>query len=73
MHIGRFIREQVDKQEKTVVWLANQLSCSRTNIYKIYERPSIDTGLLLRISQILNYDFFALYTHEVDKQETDCP
>lgn len=69
MHIGQLIREQVDRQGKSVVWLANQLSCSRTNIYKIYERPSIDTGLLLRISQVLNFDFFALYTDKVDKQE----
>lgn len=69
MHIGKLIREQVDRQGKSVVWLANQLSCSRTNIYKIYERPSIDTGLLLRISQVLNFDFFALYTDKVDKQE----
>ena len=69
MHIGKLIREQVDRQGKSVVWLANQLSCSRTNIYKIYERPSIDTGLLLRISLVLNFDFFALYTDKVDKQE----
>ena len=69
MHIGKLIREQVDRQGKSVVWLANQLSCSRTNIYKIYERPSIDTGLLLRISQVLNFDFFALYTDKVDRQE----
>lgn len=69
MHIGKLIREQVDRQGKSVVWLANQLSCSRTNIYKIYERPSIDTGLLLRISLVLNFNFFALYTDKVDKQE----
>lgn len=69
MHIGKLIREQVDRQGKSVVWLANQLSCSRTNIYKIYERPSIDTGLLLRISQVLNFDFFTLYTDKMDKQE----
>ena len=69
MHIGKLIREQVDRQGKSVVWLASQLSCSRTNIYKIYERPSIDTGLLLRISQVLNFDFFALYTDKVDRQE----
>ena len=65
MHIGKLIREQVEKQDKTVVWLAEQLSCSRTNIYKIYERPSIDTGLLLRISKVLGYNFFRLYTEKL--------
>ena len=69
MHIGKLIREQVDSQGKSVVWLANQLSCSRTNVYKIYERPSIDTGLLLRISLILHYNFFAPYSEKVERQE----
>ena len=66
MHIGNLIKEQVKKQERTVVWLAEQLACSRTNIYKIYERPSIDTGLLLRISVLLDYDFFSLYSKMVE-------
>lgn len=69
MHIGKLIREQVEKQDKSVVWLAEQLACSRTNIYKIYERSSIDTGLLLRISQVLNYDFFSLYTERLEDEE----
>lgn len=69
MHIGKLIREQVDKQGKSVVWLANQLSCSRTNIYKIYDRPSIDTGLLLRISLILDYNFFAPYSEKIERQQ----
>ena len=69
MHIGKLIREQVDKQGKSGVWLANQLSCSRTNIYKIYDRPSIDTGLLLRISLILDYNFFAPYSEKIEKRQ----
>lgn len=69
MHIGKLIREQVDKQGKSVVWLANQLSCSRTNIYKIYDRSSIDTGLLLRISLILDYNFFAPYSEKIERQQ----
>lgn len=69
MHIGKLIREQVDSQGKSVVWLANQLSCSRTNVYKIYERPSIDTGLLLRISLILQYNFFAPYSEKIERQK----
>ena len=45
-----------------MVWFARKLSYSRTNVYKIFEKPSIDTNLLLRISSILNYDFFKYYT-----------
>lgn len=69
MHIGKLIRKEVNNQGKTVVWLANQLSCSRTNVYKIYGRPYIDTSVLLRISLVLNYDFFALYSEKIDRQK----
>lgn len=50
------------KQGRTTVWLARQLGCARTYVYKIYERPSIDTSLLLRISKILEHDFFGDYS-----------
>lgn len=62
MHIGKLIKQQMEEQGKTVVWLARQLSYSRTNVYKIYEKPSIDTDVLMRISVILKYDFFQIYT-----------
>lgn len=73
MHAGKLVKEQMDSQGKTVTWLAEQLSCSRTNVYKIYDRPSIDTGLLLRISKILKYDFFALYSEEIEERKASCP
>ena len=69
MHIGKLIKEQVEKQGKTVVWFAEQLSCSRTNIYKIYEKPSLDTSLLMRISSILQYNFFSAYMDELEDKD----
>lgn len=65
IHIGQEIRKQVEEQGKTSVWLAQKLGCHRTNLYKIYDKRTIDTGVLLRISRILNYDFFNLYTEEI--------
>ena len=65
IHIGQEIRKQVEEQGKTSVWLAQKLGCHRTNHYKIYDKRTIDTGVLLRISRILNYDFFNLYTEEI--------
>lgn len=62
--IGKLIHEQVKRQGKSVTWLAQQLNYSRTNLYKIFDKTSIDTDVLLRISQALNYDFFALYSQE---------
>lgn len=64
MHIGQLIRKQMEEQGKTVSWLARELSYCRTNVYKIFDKKSIDTGLLLRISVLLHHDFFQDYSKE---------
>ena len=46
-------------------WLATQICCTRTNVYKIFEKESLDTVLLMRISKALRYDFFKLYSAEL--------
>ncbi len=65
--IGVLIKQILKKRKKTVVWFAEELSCSRTNVYKIFAKQSIDTYDLLRISKILDYDFFEIYSEEVKK------
>ena len=72
VNIGQLIKQRLKERGRTVVWFAKQLSCSRTNVYKIFEKTSLDTADLLRISLILDYDFFAeysrLYEEKVKKQ-----
>ena len=65
LHIGKLIREELHRQERTVSWFARKLFCDRTNVYDIFQRKSIDTELLLRISVILNHDFFKYYTDKI--------
>lgn len=67
MHIGQLIKQKMEEEGKTVSWLARELSYCRTNVYKIYDKKSIDTDLLLRISALLGYNFFSDYTNEFDK------
>ena len=67
--IGELIRQILKKRKRTVVWFAEELSCSRTNVYKIFGKHSIDTYDLLRISKILEYDFFEIYSQELKKQK----
>ncbi len=71
MHIGEIIRLTVKQQGLTTVWLARQLSCSRTNVYKIYAQHSLDTNTLRRISIILKTDFFALYSEDIASRFND--
>lgn len=42
----------------SISWFAEQIHCDRRNIYYIFERPTIDTGLLLQISKALQHNFF---------------
>ena len=64
--IGKLIEEELRNQDHSVVWLSGQLNCNRTNVYKIFHRASIDTELLLRISNILKRNFFDSYTDRLD-------
>jgi hypothetical protein len=64
IHIGRLIWKKMEKEGRSVAWLAEQLNCHRSNIYKIYESAAIDTLLLYRISRTLEYDFFEDYSEQ---------
>ena len=46
-HIGQIIEKELHRQERSVTWFARQ---------------SLDTELLLRISIILEYNFFQIYS-----------
>ena len=66
---GKLIEEELHRQERSVTWFANKLYCDRTNTYKIFKRQSIDTELLLRISQVLHVNFFEYYSRECQNRE----
>lgn len=67
-HIGQLIRQELRRQERSVAWFARQLSCDRSNIYRIFQKESIDTYLLVRISIILQYNFFSTLSLCIEKQ-----
>ena len=61
-HIGQIIEKELHRHERSVTWFARRLYCDRTNVYNIFRRQSLDTELLLRISIILEYNFFQIYS-----------
>ena len=65
--IGEKIKAVLKEQRRSAIWLAEQLNCNRVNVYDIFERQTIDSELLLRISVALDYDFFADYTAEFNE------
>ncbi len=70
MHIGKQIRRKLEEQGHTVVWFAHQLSYSRSNVYLLFEKASIDTNTLMRISIILKHNFFESYSEEYEIKTT---
>jgi plasmid maintenance system antidote protein VapI len=62
IHIGKLIQAKMEAEGRSVTWLAKQLHCYRSNVYKIYQKQTIDMDLLLRISKILKTDFFNYYS-----------
>ncbi|MBO4481572.1 MAG: helix-turn-helix domain-containing protein [Bacteroidales bacterium] len=58
-HIGELIKKVVAQKGIKTSWIAEQLGCHRNNVYLIFSRSWIDTETLMKLSRILNYDFFA--------------
>ena len=56
--IGQIIEERVRLQNMDVTEFAKKIGVERSNAYNIFKRESIDTKLLKKIGQVLNYDFF---------------
>ena len=65
VNIGQSIKEELQRQERTVSWLARKLNCTRAAVYRIFDKNSIDTALLANISQILHHNFFEELSDEV--------
>ena len=64
IHIGHLIREQLKADDRSVSWLAREIHCTRNHVYKIFNKPSLDSDLILRISNAMNFNFFQYYTAE---------
>ena len=58
LHIGQLIKNELDRQGRSVAWLAKQMQYSRQNVYRLLERHWIHTDVLLRICNIMDCDFF---------------
>ena len=62
IHIGQLIHEQLKADQRSVSWLAREIHCTRNNVYKLFNKPSLDSNLILKISQAMQFNFFQYYT-----------
>ena len=59
IHIGQRIKAAFDESGMTVSDFARRIHLERSTVYGIFERPSIDSMLLARISLALNHNFLS--------------
>lgn len=69
VEIGQKIKEVFDNRNMKLTDFADELGTVRQNVYRIFKKRHVDTGLLLKISQVLHHNFFQYYvspTQEAD-------
>lgn len=64
IHIGKLIGQKLQEQGKDEEWLAQQLGCRPSQVHYIENQASIETDTLLRLSEILGYNFFQDYSRD---------
>lgn len=65
VHIGQKIKKALEESKYSVTDFATKINKSRTVVYNIFERDTIDTGLLHKISKVLDHDFFSYYNENI--------
>lgn len=71
--IGQIIREELRRQGHTNEWLAERIHVHPRTVQKIFLKPTIDTQQLLIICQVLDVDFFQLYSEQVKRDPNNSP
>jgi hypothetical protein len=69
VEIGQKIKEVFDQRDMKLTDFADQLGTVRQNVYRIFKKRHLDTGLLIKISEVLNHNFFQYYVpvqHKAD-------
>ncbi|HTE29254.1 MAG TPA: helix-turn-helix transcriptional regulator [Chryseolinea sp.] len=61
VEIGQKIKEVFDRRNMKLTEFADELGTVRQNVYRIFKKRHLDTGLLLKISSVLKHNFFQYY------------
>jgi phosphopentomutase len=69
VHIGKIIQGIVKQKGISVTDFAHQVTYSRRNVYQIFDKETIDTGLLIKIGKVLGQNLFLNYVSETDIQK----
>ncbi|MBQ9417592.1 MAG: helix-turn-helix transcriptional regulator [Bacteroidales bacterium] len=65
VHIGNLVRQALRQSGHTNQWLADQMGMDRSTLQRLFNKPSIDTQQLFRLSRILGCDLFRHYSERL--------
>lgn len=78
VQIGPKVQEVFESRNMKLSDLADKLGTVRQNVYRIFKKKDLDTGLLIKISEVLAHNFFHYYKtpeatagEPVDKEISD--
>lgn len=57
VHKGEIIKEAVNQSGISVTQVAKSLHVTRKTVYNIFDRVDVDNDTILKIGQIIHYDF----------------
>ena len=72
INVGSVILEKLKENERTVSWLAKKIGCDESYLRKKLKNNQHDfyCNFLLRISDILDEDFFVYYSQKLTDTES---
>jgi hypothetical protein len=73
IHIGNQIKTRLLETGMSKSEFARRINKTSQNVYDIFERKTIDTGLLTVISKTLEFNFFLFYAQEMKKEGITAP
>lgn len=65
IHIGILINKAVTESGTEMSRICSFLKCSKEEIVKMFTKENLSTDILLKWSNLLDYDFFRVYTQHL--------
>ncbi len=65
IHIGSVIEKRVIESKIEISRICIFMKCSEEEVMEMYSSEDLNTGMLLRWSKLLEYDFFRIYTQHL--------
>ena len=71
VHIGKKIKEVMRAEHYGITEFSKKINKSRSVVYDIFNRESLDSHLLFQICEVLEYNFFSLYNENSEVVNED--